>query len=444
MQRSGLPRFRQRCRSSVGPARVGEVEQFDISVEASQSQAVACDPRGARSLAALTRRPSRGRSLEHRPESDRTARDERHARAPSPASPADSGAHSRANPTTEGSASSAAQFGAAHAPSLLGSFSEEVRRVASSDVTLLIEGETGSGKNLAARLAHAESARSRAPYVEIQLTALTPTLLESELFGHEAGAFTGATEARTGRLLRAQSGTLVLDGIECLPAALQVKLLRVLQERAVEPIGAEAAIPLDARVIALSGRDLEGEMRAGRFREDLYYRLAVVRLRVPPLRARATDLPDLCRHFLALAARRAGVRERSTTSAALDRLLAHAWPGNLRELENALERVSILVPDASAGSRANDRAVPPIDAAELAFLDEPAEGMADEIARQVLAHGVGLEDLERALLAHALVEQRGNVSAAARRLGLGRHAFEHRFERANEGARARGDETRRG
>jgi two-component system response regulator HydG len=385
--------------------------------------------------------------LEHTSEPDRAAPLERRADEHSEAArAADAGAHatspaasrpSGAPPFDARDGSSASSSGEA---ALLGAFAAEVRRVATSDVTLLIEGETGSGKNAAARHAHAVGSRARAPYVEVQLTALTPTLLESELFGHAEGAFTGAQHARTGRLLRARDGTLVLDGIECLPLALQVKLLRVLQERAVEPVGAETALPMQARVIALSGRDLESEMRAGRFREDLFYRLAVVRLRVPPLRARAEDLPRLCDDFLARAAQRAGVARRALTPAALDRLLRHAWPGNLRELENALERVSILAP--AVPTSTPESGPPPIEVAELAFLDETAAGMADELARLVLAHGIGLEALERALLAQALLEQRGNASAAARRLGLGRHAFEHRFERANETPRARGDDAR--
>jgi DNA-binding NtrC family response regulator len=328
----------------------------------------------------------------------------------------------------------------ASAPPSLGRFAEEIRRVAASDVTLLIEGESGSGKNLAARAAHVGSPRAANVYHEVQLTALTPTLVEAELFGHEAGAFTGADRARVGRFLRAQHGTLVLDGIECLPLELQVKLLRVLQERAVEPLGGEQPIPLDVRVIALSNRDLESEVRGGRFREDLYYRLAVVKLRVPPLRARADDLPELARHYLARAAQRLGVAERMLAPSALDRLRAHAWPGNLRELENALERVSILAPRLDAPSNESARGTAPssgpIEAAELDFLAEASAGMADDLARRALAHGVGLEDLERALLAQALSEQRGNMSAAARRLGLSRRAFEHRHERASDAARA--------
>jgi two-component system, NtrC family, response regulator HydG len=340
------------------------------------------------------------------------------------------------------SAQSPDSAGPAGTPAALGRFAEEIRRVAASDVTLLIEGESGSGKNLAARAAHAWSSRSAGAYHEVQLTALTPSLLEAELFGHEAGAFTGAERARVGRFLRAQEGTLVLDGIECVPPELQVKLLRVLQERAVEPLGSERSIPLDVRVIVLSNRDLQGEVRAGRFRDDLYYRLAVVKLRVPPLRARLEDLPALADELLARAAERSGVERRSLSDGALDRLRAHSWPGNLRELENALERASILAPrpDPSAAgdlpSAQRRRGPPPIEAAELEFLSEASAGVADDLARQALAHGIGLEALERAILTEALSEQRGNMSAAARRLGLSRRSFEHRYERSSDAARS--------
>ncbi len=345
----------------------------------------------------------------------------------------------------------------------LGRFAEEIQRVAAADVTLLIEGESGAGKNVCARAVHAASPRSGGAYLEVQLSALAPSLIDAELFGHEAGAFTGADRARTGRFLRAQNGSIVLDGIECLSLQLQVKLLRVLQERVVEPLGSEQSFALDVRVIALSNRDLEAEVRAGRFREDLYYRLAVVKLSVPPLRERLDDLDELCAHFLGRAARRLGVEPRSLSAGALERLRAHAWPGNLRELENALERVSVLAPRTtgasgasgdrraagdprSAGERSAARGAPPVEASELDFLAEAARGMAEDLARQALAHGVGLEELERALLVQALGEQRGNMSAAARRLRLSRRAFEHRYERSTEAQRttdAHAGETRR-
>ena len=197
------------------------------------------------------------------------------------------------------------------------SFEGEISRVAASDVTVLLEGESGSGKSVTARALHARSARSAGPLVEVPLAALAPSLIEAELFGHSEGAFTGAQRARVGRFLQAQGGTLVLDGVEGLPLELQVKLLRVLQERVVEPLGADEALPVDVRVIATSAHDLRLAVEEQRFREDLYYRLAVVVLRVPPLRSRLEDLPVLCEPLIRRVAKRVGLPPRGLSEAAL-------------------------------------------------------------------------------------------------------------------------------
>ena len=310
-------------------------------------------------------------------------------------------------------------------------FEGDLDRVAASGVlgpavpaTVLLTGESGSGKSRAARLLHERSPRSGGPFVAVQLAALATTLIEAELFGHEAGAFTGASDARRGRFERASGGTLVLEGIETLALDLQVKLLRVLQERVVEPLGAEAPRPIDVRVIATTARDLRDAVEDGSFREDLYYRLAVVPLSVPPLRSRASGagFETLCEEVLAQVAGRLGVAPRPLSGAALDALAAHPWPGNLRELENALERALVL--GGGAG---------PLGAESLAFLDETVSGRAGELAREALASGVGLDDLEAAILAAALEEARGNVAAAARRVGLSRRAFDYRLKRSAEG-----------
>ena len=251
----------------------------------------------------------------------------------------------------------------------------------------------------------------------MDLAALAPTLIEAELFGHEEGAYTGATRARLGRFRRAEGGTLVLDGVDGLPPEAQGKLLRALQERKVEPLGSEFPIPVDVRVVATSTEQLSARVEAGQFREDLYYRLAVVRLEVPPLRARADELPDLVRELTASVAARLRAPVREPDEAALARLVAHPWPGNLRELENALERVTVLTETPGA----------PIEAAELFFLGEAVADAAERLAREARAHGIGLDDLSRAMLEGALAEARENVSEAARRLGLSRRAFEYRM-----------------
>jgi DNA-binding NtrC family response regulator len=295
-----------------------------------------------------------------------------------------------------------------------------LRQVAGSDVPILIQGESGSGKSSAAREIHQRSARRAEPLIETQLSTLAPTLIESELFGHVPGAFTGAQRARAGRFQRAGAGTIVLDGIETLAEELQVKLLRVLQERVIEPVGSEEALPLGARVIATSGIDLREAVRAGRFRSDLYFRLAVVVIEIPTLRARAEDLALFAARILELAAARLCVAPRALSAAAAARLAAHRWPGNLRELENALERVLVL------GAGRSDE----IGAGEFEFLDETRRDALLPLARALLARGICLPEFERALLAEALRESRGNVSAAARALGLSRKAFEHRQTRA--------------
>ncbi len=309
-------------------------------------------------------------------------------------------------------------------------FLDRMARVAKSDATVLISGESGSGKGLAARALHAASTRASGPFVSIHLAAVTPTLVEAELFGHERGAFTGADRERLGRIRRAHGGTLVLDDVGLLPQEAQVKLLRVLQERQIEPLGSEGPVDVDVRVVATSSEDLAAMTRDGRFREDLYYRLAVVPLMVPPLRARADDLPELVRHLVGRLEERLRVPARALSEGALERLARHPWPGNVRELENALERVMVL------GSKGAGE-VPP---EELDFLDEATDGVARELAVTALAHGLSLEDLSRAVMDRALEEHRGNVSAAARQVGLTRRAFEYRSSRRDEDEDEEGEE----
>jgi two-component system response regulator PilR (NtrC family) len=278
-------------------------------------------------------------------------------------------------------------------------------------------GESGTGKSRAARRLHELSGRPGA-LVLVHLGALSPTLIESELFGHEAGAFTGAQRARLGAFRRAQGGTVVLDDVELLPRESQVKLLRVLQERVVEPLGAERSEPVDARFVATTSARLADEVAAGRLRSDLYWRLTVVAIEVPALRSRRAELPELATGLLRAVADRAQVRPRDLTPGALQRLCAHPWPGNVRELENALERALALCPGEG-----------PLDASDFDFLSEGLLGAADRLALQALAQGIGLERFEAALLRAAWTQERGNLSAAARAVGLSRRAFEYRLQR---------------
>lgn len=326
-------------------------------------------------------------------------------------------------PPQPGESSSSRGEGQLSAP--YAEFLAELSRVTSSDVTVLLEGEPGSGKSFAAEMLHRGGPRADGPFVPVSLGALAPTLLEAELFGHESGAFTGADRARPGRFRQAEGGTLVLEGIEALPLDLQVKLLRVLQEREVEPLGAAEPIPVDVRVVATSAKDLSAEVAAGTFREDLYWRLAVVVLRVPPLRSRVDELGDLSQVLMRRVAERSGVAPCTFGPDVLARLEAHAWPGNVRELENALERVCALRPADDAGDLRAD---------EFDFLNEAVAGASDALARTALAQGVGLEDLSAAMIRAALDESRGNASAAARRLGLTRKAFDYRKRRLDEAA----------
>src|SRR6059036_2232612 len=221
-----------------------------------------------------------------------------------------------------------------------------IGRIAGTDVTVLLRGESGTGKELVARAIHHYSRRSGRPFVAVSCAAIPGTLLESEMFGHERGAFTDAKERRLGKFELAHGGTLYLDEIGDMPVDLQTKLLRALQERTMERVGGQESIAIDVRVLAATNRDLEALMKEGRFREDLYYRLNVVTVNLPPLRERRRDVPLLIEHFLAKYAGELG--ERAVASEALDRLVGHDWPGNVRELENVIQRAMVM---ATSGGR---------------------------------------------------------------------------------------------
>jgi DNA-binding NtrC family response regulator len=283
-----------------------------------------------------------------------------------------------------------------------------LERVAGADATLLVEGETGTGKELVARAVHDASPRRRGPFVAVDCGALPESLLESELFGHVRGAFTGAATSRSGMLVRADGGTLFLDELGRISPTVQARLLRVLEERVVRPLGGDAERAIDVRIIAASRDDLDAEVAAGRFRADLMYRLAVVRVALPPLRSRREDIPLLVRELLL----RRGLSDEVPAGSRLDRLLAHPWPGNVRELRNVIDRAIALSPGARSFG-------------DLAIRIDPGAVAGDAIpVRSDLpyteAKTLVLDDFERRYIADLLEREHGNLSAASRASGVDR------------------------
>jgi len=290
---------------------------------------------------------------------------------------------------------------------------DSIRRVARTDVTVLISGESGTGKELVAREIHAKSPRRQRPFVAINCAAIPENLVESELFGHEKGAFTGAHSQRKGRLEMAEGGTVFLDEIAELPPYIQVKILRVLQERQCERVGGRELIPLDIRILAATNRDIKQATQEGKFREDLYYRLVVVTIDLPPLRDRPEDLRALAAHFLERFSTEYKVRARPFAGDALEAIHGHPWPGNVRELENRIKRAVIM----AEGRR--------ICAADLELAPAPLPASL-RAAR---------EDAERSALAEALRRCQGNISRAAAALRISRPVFHRLLAKHNLCAR---------
>ncbi len=290
-----------------------------------------------------------------------------------------------------------------------------VEKVAGTDATILITGESGTGKELAARALHALSRRAGGPFVAVNCAAIPEGLIEAEFFGAEKGAYTGADRTRAGTFEAARGGTLFLDEVGELPAALQPKLLRALQERKVTPVGGVREIPIDVRVVAATNRDLAADVRDGRFREDLFYRLNVVPLPMPPLRERREDIPLLMEHFLERTRRRHGVEIRPLRAAVIRRLVDHPWPGNVRELENVVERLVLLA-----------------EAGEIHVEDLPGGGGpagAPDGGFKIPPDGLSWAAHERSCLAQALELAGGNRARAARLLDMAYKAFLYRLEK---------------
>ena len=288
---------------------------------------------------------------------------------------------------------------------------ETVRQVAPSRATVLIEGESGTGKELVAHAIHRLSTRNHGPFVAVHCAALSETLLESELFGHERGAFTGATERRRGRFEAADGGTLFLDEIGEINPAIQVKLLRVLEERSFERVGGQETIETDVRVIGATNRDLRKLVAEGSFREDLYYRLYVVSIRIPPLRERPADIPLLANHYIRVYNEENGRQVEGLTPDALDLLVGYPWPGNVRELRNVIERMVVM----GRGNRLTVRDLP-------VNVREASTGAAGRIPT-----GLSLEETEKQMIVRALKASEGNRTRAAEQLGISRRTLHRKL-----------------
>lgn len=289
---------------------------------------------------------------------------------------------------------------------------DRIRQVADSRATVMVKGESGTGKELVAHAIHRLSPRARAPFVPVHCAALTPSLLESELFGHEKGAFTGATERRKGRFETADGGTLFLDEIGEVDTSIQVKILRVLEERRFERVGGNETIDVDVRVITATNRDLKKMVDQGEFREDLYYRLHVVPIDIPPLRARRGDIAILVDHFIRELNREDGRRIDGITPDALDMLKQYSWPGNVRELRNMVEHMVVM----ARGKRITVRDIP----SEIKFGDTAGGGKQEE-------DDLSLAGTERRKIEEALRVCSGNRTAAAKRLGISRRTLHRKL-----------------
>ena len=296
---------------------------------------------------------------------------------------------------------------------------ETVAQGAASEATVLVSGESGTGKELIAGAIHFNSLRKDGPFVKINCAAITETLLESELFGHEKGAFTGAERRKEGRFSQAHGGTLLLDEVSEMSLMMQVKLLRALQEREFSRVGGEATIKVDVRVIAATNKNLMDQINEGAFREDLYYRLNVVELEVPPLPDRKEDIPLLAQHFLEIFAAKNHKEIKGFTPGAMDNLIRYNWPGNVRELMNAIERGVVL-------ARANY-----LDISDFPFMKNTLQEDERDTSGSVMSAMQGdmpLEEVEKAAILSTLQAAAGNKSEAARRLGITRKTLHKKLK----------------
>jgi len=303
---------------------------------------------------------------------------------------------------------------------------KEIGRVARTEMTVLLMGESGTGKELVARAIHVNSARTRGPFVTVNMAAIPRDLMESELYGHEKGSFTGAVERRPGKFELASGGTLFLDEIGEMPIELQAKLLRVLQEREVDRVGGSRPMPVDVRIVAATNADLARSVEEGRFRRDLYYRLAVVPIRLPPLREREADVVLLARHYLAKYGEQFRGRALSLGKDAEPLLLAHPWPGNVRELQNVIQRALLKLPGARLGARELAALLPAgtvSDRGLTGLVDQLLDAPPPEGGR----HAAAVAAIEAPLIAAAMARTKGNQLRAAELLGMNRNTLRERM-----------------
>ena len=299
---------------------------------------------------------------------------------------------------------------------------ERIKQVADSKASVLIEGESGTGKELVARAIHGLSPRRNAPFVAVHCAALSPQLLESELFGHEKGAFTGAVDRRVGRIEQAQNGTLFLDEIGEIDAATQVKLLRVLGERTLERVGGNQSIPVDVRLLVATNRNLEAMVKAGSFREDLFFRIRVVEIDLPPLRDRAEDIPVLADHFLHEFAKENAKSGLEFSRSVLEKFRSYPWPGNIRELRTAVEHGVVMTKG------------------QIIELMDLPNGIRDSEGRTLLPitnRKSKLEDLEKEAIGKALARTNQNITEAAKQLGISRRTLHRKLADSAKGVRTK-------
>jgi len=295
---------------------------------------------------------------------------------------------------------------------------DTVAQVSSSEATVLITGESGTGKEMIAGALHFNSPRKDKPFIKINCAAITETLLESELFGHDKGAFTGAHRKKDGKFLQAHGGSLFLDEISEMSLSMQAKLLRVLQDGEITPVGSEEVIQADVRIVAASNKDLLQEIEVGRFREDLFYRLNVVTLNVPPLRKRQEDIPLLAQHFREIFTAKNNKKMKGFTPQAMDHLLKYAWPGNVRELMNAIERGVVL-------SRLNEY----FDMDDLSLISDKMSSDEETSFNNILSDGLPLDEIEKVTILRTLESVGGNKSEASRRLGITRRTLHKKLKK---------------